>query len=196
MKRLIASAAAIAVLCLTAYAQDDVQKAAAEAAAAMYSTPAAQAAPEKPVYWKESVAFNVGFDQLALFNWAAGGNNTVKFLAGVDAKANYAKDLTTWSNRLQMDYGFLWSSDKKGLLQKNNDQIYLESSFAYRTANGAIPLHSTSAASSLPDTRITARLTASGRESRFQMPSPLDTSNCPSVCPGCPATGSTSRFLH
>lgn len=134
MKRLIASAAAIAVLCLTAYAQDDVQKAAAEAAAAMYSAPAAQAAPEKPVYWNESVKFDLGFDQLALFNWAAGGNNTVKLLASVDAKANYSKKLTSWTNRLQMDYGFLWSSDKRGLLQKNNDQIYLESKFAYRTA--------------------------------------------------------------
>lgn len=133
MKKLFTSVA-IAALCLTAYAQDDVQKAAAAAAAAMYSAPATTAAPEIPSYWKQSVDFNLGFDQLALFSWAAGGNNTVKLLAGIDAKANYSKDLTTWSNRLQMDYGFLWSSDKKGLLQKNNDQIHLESSFAYKTA--------------------------------------------------------------
>ena len=34
---------------------------------------------------------------------------------------------------LQLNYGFLWSADKKNLLQKSNDRIYLESKFAYKT---------------------------------------------------------------
>ena len=133
MKRILVSAV-MAALCIPAFAQDDVQKAAAEAAAAIYAAPKEEAAPEKPVYWTNSVDFSLGFDQTALFNWAAGGNNTMTLGAGVDAKAAYEKDLTSWSNRLQMDYGFLWSSDKRGLVQKNKDRIYLESVFSYRTA--------------------------------------------------------------
>jgi hypothetical protein len=39
----------------------------------------------------------------------------------------------SWNNRLQLDYGFLNSSDKEGVFQKNNDRIYLESKWAYQT---------------------------------------------------------------
>ena len=118
-------------LCVFCYAQDDVQKAAA--AAAMYNTQPEQTAAAKPVYWKNSVEFSLGFNQTGLFNWAAGGNNTVTLAAGVDAKADYKKDLLNWTNRLQMNYGFLWSSDKQGLLQKSNDRIKFESKLAYKT---------------------------------------------------------------
>ena len=54
--------------------------------------------------------------------------------AGIDAKANYAQKYLSWNNRLQLQYGFLWSADKKNLLQKSNDLMYLESRLAYRTA--------------------------------------------------------------
>lgn len=133
MKKNLLTIAVLALSCFASYAQDDVQKAAAEAAAALANAPEAKEAVAKPNYWTSSVAFDLGFNQTALFNWVAGGYNTISFGAGLDAQANYAKDLTSWNNRLQLNYGFLWSSDKRGLLQKNNDRIYFESKFALKT---------------------------------------------------------------
>lgn len=132
MKKTLALTLTLA-LCIAAHAQDDVQKAAAEAAAALYAAPEQQQEAPKPVYWTNSAEFSLGFNQTSLFNWAAGGNNTVTLAAGMDLKANYKKDLAAWTNRLQTDYGFLWSSDKRGLLQKNKDRIKFESKFAYKT---------------------------------------------------------------
>lgn len=120
-----------------AYAQEpelsDAQKAALEAAEAINEVKAPEPEKEKPNYWKTSYGFDLGFNQTALLNWAAGGYNTLSLAAGTDISANFAKELTSWDNRIQLDYGFLWSADKKNLLQKSKDRIYLESKFAYKT---------------------------------------------------------------
>jgi len=133
MKRTCIILAAVAV-CSVSYAQTDVQSAAAAAAAAITQAPQAAPAPEKVSYWKESADFTIGFSQTGLWNWAAGGYNTVTLAANIDAKANYAKGLVGWNNRLQLDYGFLWSADKRNLLQKSTDRIYLESKLALKTS--------------------------------------------------------------
>ena len=53
---------------------------------------------------------------------------------GVDAQFNYEKDLETWKNRFQMEFGFLYSSDRPWpLFQTSQDRIYLESKWAYKT---------------------------------------------------------------
>lgn len=132
MKKLL-FLAALAITGISAFAQDDVLKAAEEAAAAIANAPKAQEVIIKPSYWTNSVDFDLGLNQTALFNWAAGGNNTMTLGFGLDGKAYYDKDLTSWKNRLQLNYGFLWSSDKRGLLQKNNDRIYFESKLAMKT---------------------------------------------------------------
>lgn len=132
MKKITTSILSV-IFCTAIFAQDDLQKAAAEAAAAINEAPKTEETVSKPQYWFTSADFNLGFNQTALFSWAAGGYNTLSLAAGIDAKANYAKELLSWNNRLQLDYGFLWSADKENLLQKSNDRIYLESKFAYRT---------------------------------------------------------------
>lgn len=124
----------LSVLSLSvALSAQDAQTAAAEAAKAIAAADEVKEPEAKPKYWKTSAAFDLGLNQTSLTNWAAGGYNTVSLAAGIDAAANYAKDLTSWANRLQLNYGFLWSADKKNLLQKSNDRIYLESKFAYKT---------------------------------------------------------------
>ena len=132
MKRLIVFLGALAA-CIGAFAQDDAQKAAAEAAEALVNAPQEEAPVVKPVYWTSSSVFDFGLNQTSLSNWAAGGFKNVTLSAAVDAKADYAKDLASWNNRLQLQYGFIWSEDKANILQKNNDRIYLESKFAYKT---------------------------------------------------------------
>lgn len=138
MKRIALIAVALAALAGSARAQD-VQKAAEEAAKAIAEAESAQAAElqEKPNYWNKSVSFDLGFNQTGLTNWAAGGYNTISLAAGIDGKASYAKDLMSWNNRIQLNYGFLWSADKRNLLQKSTDRIYLESKWGYRAGKSS-----------------------------------------------------------
>ena len=133
MKRIITLVAALAAT-FAAFAQDDVRKAASEAAAAYTEAKEQQAEVQKPKYWKTYADFDLGFNQTSLFSWAAGGYNTATLFAGIDANANYAKDLASWTNRLQLDYGFLWSADKENLIQKSADRLLFESRFGYKTA--------------------------------------------------------------
>jgi len=134
MKKFIISISALAAICFPAVAQDDAQKAAAEAAAAFAAAPMEEAPAPKPKYWTASSVFDLGFNQTSLNNWAAGGFNNVALATALDAKADYTRNLASWNNRLQLQYGFIWSQDKENILQKSNDRIYLESKFAYKTS--------------------------------------------------------------
>lgn len=133
MKKIFAFISLISLSCTASFAQD-AQTAAAEAARAIAAADSIATPVQKPQYWKFAAAFDLGFNQTSLTNWAAGGYNTLSLAAGIDVAANYAKDQTSWNNRLQLNYGFLWSADKKNLLQKSNDRIYLESKWAYKTS--------------------------------------------------------------
>lgn len=124
--------AALALVSLGAYAQDDAQKAAAEAAAAIAEAPVVEEPAPKPVYWTKTLMTNLNFAQTALWDWAAGGNDNYTMTGYVDANANYAKEKMIWNNRLQIDYGFLYSDDKP-ILQKVKDRIYFESKWGYET---------------------------------------------------------------
>lgn len=104
----------------------------AQEGTAQPSDSAAVAEPA-PQYWKKYAIFELGFNQTSLWSWAAGGYNSATLRAGVDANLNYARDFTTWTNRLQLMYGFLWSADKDNLLQKSADLMKFESRFGYRT---------------------------------------------------------------
>ena len=110
----------------------DAQKAAAEAAMAIDRAPVPEA-PKEPAskYWKNSLQTKLDLGQTSLTNWAAGGYNTVSLKTFIDANANYSKDEMFWNNRLQLDYGFLYSADKP-VLQKTDDRIYLESKWGYQ----------------------------------------------------------------
>ena len=126
---------AAAALCLggAAYAQD-AQSAAAAAAQEMAKAPEAEKAVEKPNYWTSQAEFTFGLNQTNLWDWAAGGYNNLSLNTGLDANAKYEKDLMTWGNRLQLQYGTLSSADKKGLLQITTDRIYAESKWGYKTS--------------------------------------------------------------
>ena len=131
MKKIILLAVA-ALAGFGAYAQDDAQKAAAEAAAAIAEAPIVEEPQPKPVYWTKSLMTNLNFAQTALWDWAAGGNDNYTMTGYLDANANYAKEKMIWNNRLQVDYGFLYSDDKP-ILQKVKDRIYFESKWGYET---------------------------------------------------------------
>ena len=130
MKKLFVAISA-ALISLGAYAQD-AQQVSADAAQAVNEAPAAETKAPKPSNWTNSLKTNVTVGQTGLFNWAAGGDNTVSMAAFIDGNANWKKGDMFWNNRLQLDYGFLYASSKT-ILQKNTDRIYLESKWGYKT---------------------------------------------------------------
>ena len=131
MKKIFVSLVLAAATVLAARAQN-TQEAAAEAAAALSAADEVPAKVEKPKYWTNTILTNINLGQTFLSQWAAGGYNNVSLAANVDASAAYAKDKLTGLNRIQLDYGFLWSADKP-ILQTNKDRMYLESKWGYET---------------------------------------------------------------
>ena len=107
----------------------DIMAAAAAALSAAEDVPVKE---EKPRYWTNTFLTNISFGQTHLSQWAAGGYSNISLAGNVDASANYAKDKLLGTNRLQLDYGFLYSADKP-IAQKNKDRIYFESKWGYET---------------------------------------------------------------
>ena len=106
MKKVFVTILSAALLSLGAQAQD-AQTAAADAAKTISAAPEAAPKVEKPKYWTTSLKTQINVGQTGLFNWAAGGDNTVSLAAFIDGNANWKKDEMFWNNRLQLDYGFL-----------------------------------------------------------------------------------------
>ena len=124
----------ISIISFNAVAQEltQAQRAAAEAAMAINDAPEADKKVVKQNYWKNSLKTNLNIGQTGLTNWAAGGDNTFSLQGFIDGNANYKKNEMFWNNRLQLDFGVLYSSSKP-LLQKSSDRIYLESKWGYKT---------------------------------------------------------------
>ena len=135
-RRALSVAVAVLVAAIASYAQTDTtrkdaQAAAAEAARLLTQTEETKVVPPKPDYWTRSLMTNVNFIQNSFTNWAKGGYNNYALSAYIDGKADWKKDEMYWNNRLQLDYGFLYSDDKP-LMQKNKDRILLESTWGYK----------------------------------------------------------------
>ena len=131
MKKIFTVLAMSLVAGWAAFGQD-TQDAAAEAAAALSAAEDAPAPVEKPKYWNTTLLTNINFGQSFLSHWVAGGYNTVSLAGNIDAGINYAKGKALWTNRLQLDYGGMYSADKP-IFQKTKDRIYFESKFGYET---------------------------------------------------------------
>ncbi len=131
MKKIFALIVTMTVFAGAVSAQDDVQKAAQEAAEALSAAPEVQKAPVKPKYWTNSLTTQINVGQTGLTNWAAGGDNTFTLKGYIDGSCNWAKDKMFWNNRLQLEYGVLYASSKP-LFQKSNDRFYFESKWGHR----------------------------------------------------------------
>ena len=75
---------------------------------------------------------SINFNQVALSNWAAGGENSMSGAAFLSLFANYAKDRLSWDNQLDLAYGLLKSGDAK--VRKNEDKIDLNSKVGYKVS--------------------------------------------------------------
>ena len=120
-----------AVSAQTDTARRDTQSALAEAAKLLAQAEETKVAVPKPNYWTNSLMTNLNFVQSSFTNWAKGGYNNYALSAYIDGNARWKKGEMYWNNRLQLDYGFLYSADKP-IIQKNKDRILFESTWGYK----------------------------------------------------------------
>lgn len=103
--------------------------------AACFSTVRAEDAKQDSVtniYWLKGITTDIGFSQLALSNWAAGGFGQISLNTYADAYANYTKDNLLWNNEFQIGYGFIWSQEDASRIKKSDDRLILDSKFGYK----------------------------------------------------------------
>lgn len=84
-----------------------------------------------PRYWTKGILTQVGFSQLSLTNWAAGGSGSIALNTFIDTYADYEKGKTIWFNELQMGYGFIESFDDTGF-KKSDDRLIFDSKWGYK----------------------------------------------------------------
>lgn len=76
-------------------------------------------------FWKKGALINVSFNQTALVNWAAGGEENVSATGLVKLFANYSKDKWKWNNDLTIGYGGLLQGQRPW--EKTDDRIEFNS---------------------------------------------------------------------
>lgn len=84
----------------------------------------------KPQYWTKSLTTQIGFSQLSLTNWAAGGYGSISLNAFAGANANYKREKFIWDNQLQLGYGFIQSFEDG--YKKSDDRLILDSKVGYK----------------------------------------------------------------
>ena len=77
--------------------------------------------------WNKGALFNLGFSQVSLSNWAAGGNSSVSGNAIVNLYAKYKNGIHTWDNTLNLGYGLLKQNTDE--IQKTDDNIEINSKY-------------------------------------------------------------------
>ena len=77
--------------------------------------------------WNKGALLNLGFSQVSLSNWAAGGNSSVSGNAIVNLHAKYKKGIQTWDNTLNLGYGLLKQNTDE--IQKTDDNIEITSKY-------------------------------------------------------------------
>lgn len=88
---------------------------------------------EKPSNWRKGSQFQLGFSQMSLTNWAAGGFSSVALNAYVNMFNAWEVDQMFWENRLQLAWGFINSFGDR--FKKSDDKIIFDSKYGYKAFN-------------------------------------------------------------
>tara|TARA_Y100000766_G_C18899812_1_gene602817 strand:- start:755 stop:1675 length:921 start_codon:yes stop_codon:yes gene_type:complete len=83
--------------------------------------------------WKKGALFNLGFNQVTLLNWAAGGNNSISGNGVANFHLNYIGEKCSWENNLVSGYGILKQNLES--IQKTDDNIELTSTFGKKATD-------------------------------------------------------------
>ena len=79
--------------------------------------------------WRANGEFGFKFNQVALSNWAAGGQNSLAWSTTFAFDANYLKDRWKWDNIFRVGYGL--SKQGEDPLNKTDDQILINTNLGY-----------------------------------------------------------------
>jgi len=82
--------------------------------------------------WKFSGTTSLNLSQLSLTNWAAGGDNSISGNALVNLSANYAKENTSWENKIALGFGLIKQGNDP--TRKSDDQIDLASKLGLKAS--------------------------------------------------------------
>jgi hypothetical protein len=83
--------------------------------------------------WKFSGTTSLNLSQLSLTNWAAGGDNSLSGNALINVSANYAKNKTSWENKLILGFGLIKQGDDP--TRKSDDQIDFASKLGLKASD-------------------------------------------------------------
>jgi len=81
--------------------------------------------------WKFGGLFSLNGQQVALTNWAAGGNSSISVGGLLNLFAKYKKGKSSWDNNLDLAYGVIKQGTDK-VWWKNDDRIQLNSKYGYK----------------------------------------------------------------
>ncbi|MCR5710687.1 MAG: DUF3078 domain-containing protein [Bacteroidales bacterium] len=102
-------------------------------ATALFAQDAAPAQEEAPKpEWNKGITTTIGFSQLSLMQWAAGGAGQLTLNTYADAYANLKQGKVVWNNELQAGYGFIESFETG--YKKSDDRLIFDSKFGYKAA--------------------------------------------------------------
>lgn len=83
--------------------------------------------------WQKGALFNLGFSQVSLSNWAAGGVNSVSGNVILNLHANYIGTKDSWENSLNMGYGLLKQNSAD--IQKTDDNLEFTSKYGRKATD-------------------------------------------------------------
>lgn len=88
--------------------------------------------PDSLIFWKTSASINANLQQIALKNWAAGGNSSVAVGGAFEGAANYAKDNKIWENNIRVGYGLIRNGGEENEFEKTDDFVILGSKYGQK----------------------------------------------------------------
>jgi len=91
------------------------------------------APPDTLETWKFGGVTSINFSQVALANWAAGGENSYSLNGFLNFHANYKKDRTVWENTLDLGYGIIKQGERE--VRKTDDRLDFTSKYGYKANN-------------------------------------------------------------
>jgi hypothetical protein len=106
------------ILILTFFASTITHAQTTEAEAALKKTK-----EDLPDGWQKGGLFSIGFNQLSLTNWAAGGQNSLSGNGLINLFADYKKESLTWNSSLDLGYGLMKQGPDEVI--KTDDKIDL-----------------------------------------------------------------------
>ena len=79
--------------------------------------------------WETGGNIGITFNQVALSNWAGGGDNTFSVGSNITLFSNFQQNKQTWKNDLQLGYGFTKIRDED--FRKSDDKLTFISKYDY-----------------------------------------------------------------